>query len=81
MHVTLDLPDEVASRLIALPQEERDQFAAAALTEAWSVANETRLAEEFAIERGIADYEAGRTMTLDELQARMWEHKTAVKRS
>ena len=81
MNVTLDLPDEVANRLIALPQGERNQFAAMALTEAWSAANETRLAEESAIERGIADYEAGRTMTLDELQARMREHKTAVNRS
>jgi hypothetical protein len=37
--------------------------------------------EESAVERGIADYEAGRTMTLNGLQARMREHKTAVKRA
>lgn len=63
MTLTVTLPDEVAARFVTLPQAERDSLIADLLTDAWGVEDDLRLAEEAAIERGIAEFEAGQTMS------------------
>jgi predicted transcriptional regulator len=78
--LTLDVPDELAARLAALARaqgEDVDEYALATLQGAVE-AIETREAEDdpeiiAAIERGIADVQAGRLMTLYELRRQLQE--------
>jgi predicted transcriptional regulator len=69
--LNLTLPDELAERLAALPPDEVNAFAVSALTELVSDADAALDAETAtAIEQGMADVEAGRTFSPEEVRAR-----------
>lgn len=72
MTLTINLPDEIANRLIALPQSQRDLLIANALSDLWDTEDDLRLAEEVAINRGIAEFETGQTMLHETFTAR-WD--------
>ena len=62
MTFTIDLPEELASRLsTALPEEERSQFAVAAIEEALEAHLQDEAECVAAVEEAIAEIEAGRT--------------------
>lgn len=77
--MTIDLPDELASRLTALlPKEERKRFAVCAIADA-VLAQEQDAAEcRIAVEKAFADIEAGRTFSLEEEKARWEQQKTIL---
>lgn len=78
MTLTIDLPDELASRLNALlPEEERGRFAVSAIADAL-LAQERDSAEcNAAVEEAIADMETGRTISFEDEEAR-WQQQKAV---
>ncbi len=78
MTLTIDLPDELASRLNnLLPEDERVRFAVAAIADAL-VAQERDSAEcVTAVEEALAEMEIGRTISLDDEKAR-WEVQKAM---
>ncbi len=66
--ITIEVPEELAERWEALPAEQRNYFAVAALESALSeVEGQPTLSEEdlAAIGRGLADADAGRTEDAD----------------
>jgi predicted transcriptional regulator len=71
--LTLTLPDDLAERLAVLPPSEVNAYAVQALADlveadgADSELNEETIA---AIEQGLADMDAGRTFSLEEVRAR-----------
>ena len=79
MTLSITVPDTIASRLVALPQAERDSLVTELLTEAWDAEDDLREREEAAIRRGIADDEAGRFMSFETLVARMNEYKAKAR--
>lgn len=77
MTLTIDLPEEVASRMQAmLPEEERREFAVSAIAEALMLREQDEAECIAAVEGRFADYEAGRTISLEEEKAR-WETQKA----
>src|SRR5579862_4524411 len=81
MSLTIDLPDELAARLIVLlPEEAREPFAVSAIAEAL-LAQESDSADcADAIEEAFADMEAGRSVTLEEEKAG-WQSQRATRRT
>ena len=78
MTLTIDLPDELASRIKAiLPEEERRQFAVSAIAEAILLREQDSAECIAAVEEGIADMKAGRTISLEEEKAH-WEQQKAA---
>ena len=78
MTLTIELPDEVASRLAEmLPESERDGFAASAIAEA--LESRLRDSEEcvLAVERALADMDAGRNLIPFDEVCRQWEAERA----
>jgi predicted transcriptional regulator len=79
MTMTIELPDELASRLNALlPEEERGSFAVSAIADAL-LAQERDSAECIAaVEEAIADMETGRSVSFEEEEARWQQQITAM---
>ena len=78
MTLTIELPDDVASRLAEmLPEGERDRFAASAIADA--LESRMRDSEEcvLAVEEALADMEAGRNLIPFEEVCRQWEAEKA----
>jgi predicted transcriptional regulator len=73
MTLTIELPDELAFRLMALlPEEARERFAVSAIAEAL-LAQESDSAECIAaVEEALAEMETGHTVSFDEEIAR-WQ--------
>lgn len=71
--LTLSLPDDLARRLAALPAEEVNAFAVAALSDLVSGGEDEEGEPDpdliAALRRGLADEEAGNLLTLEEAQA------------
>ena len=78
MTLTIDLPDELASRLMALlPEEARERFAVSAIEEAL-LAQERDSAEcMVAVEEALAEMETGQSISLEAEKAR-WQSQKAV---
>ena len=74
MTVTLDLPDELSSRLTALiPEETRDRFAAAAIADALNLRQlETEECVPI-VEQALADMDAGRNLVSFEEVCDQWD--------
>ena len=78
MTITLDLPDALATRLTALPEGARDQFAATALADAFDFGEiET---EDFVtvVEQALADMNAGIGLVSFEDACRQWDAEEAA---
>ena len=77
MILTIDLPEELASRLNELlPEEERVRFAVAAIAHALVVQERDSAECIAAVEEAIAEMETGRTIALKDERAR-WEKQKA----
>ena len=73
MTITIELPDELSSRLAAsVPEEERVEFAVAAIAEALEAQRQEEAECVAALEEALADMEAGRSISFEESQ-RQWE--------
>ncbi len=78
MTLTIDLPDEVASRLNALlPEEERGRFAVSAIADALLAQERDSVECMAAVEEAIVDVENERSVSLDDERAR-WQQEKAV---
>lgn len=73
MTVTLDLPDELASRLTLLPEGTRDRFAAAALADALDLRHSETADCVTVVEQALADMDAGRGLVSFDEACRQWE--------
>lgn len=73
MTITLDLPDELASRLTLLPEGTRDRFAAAALADALDLRQAETEDCVTVVEQALADMDAGRGLVSFDEVARQWE--------
>ena len=69
MTLSITVPDAIETRLVALPQAERDSLVTELRAEAWDAEDNLRQREEAAIRRGIADKEAGRFVTFTSFEA------------
>jgi predicted transcriptional regulator len=76
--VTLKLPDDLATALEAMPEDERNHFATAALTAAIEDDEEADPDLIAALQAGIAEMEAGNVLTLDEMDASFREREARV---
>ena len=79
MTFTITLPDEIARPLVPLSPTERDSYIADLLADARDAEDDLHLAEQEALQRGIADDEAGRFMSYETLVARMEEYKAKAR--
>jgi predicted transcriptional regulator len=78
MTLTINLPDELASQMNRfLTEEERDDFAVSAIAEALLSCEQDAVECSAAVEEGLADMEAGRTISLEEEKAR-WQSEKAT---
>ena len=79
MTLTIDLPDDLASRLMALlPEEAREHFAVSAIEEAL-LARERDSAECMAaVEEALAEMETGQSVSLEAEKARWQSQKAAL---
>jgi predicted transcriptional regulator len=76
---TIDLPDELATRLNALlPEEERGRFAVSAIAEALSAQEQDSAECVAAVEEALTDAEMGRTISLDDEKARWLQQKAVL---
>lgn len=74
MTITIDLPDELASRLAELlPEEERNRFAIAAIAEALEARKRDSSECIAAVEEALADMDEGRNLIPFEEVCRQWE--------
>jgi len=71
--VTLELPDNIADQLEAMPPDRRNRYATAAITEKLDAEPPLSQEDLNAIGRGIADVEAGRVVPLEDVIAEMRE--------
>lgn len=78
MTLTIDLPDELARRLNELPEEERGRFAVSAITEALRAEEQDAAECQAAVEEALDDVETGRTISLEDEQARWQEQKALL---
>jgi predicted transcriptional regulator len=81
MTITIDLPDDLASRLAEiLPEEERSRFAVDAIAEALEARR--RDSEEciVAVEQALADMDEGRNLIPFEEICRLWDAEKAARR-
>ena len=73
--MTIDLPEELTSRLNALlPEEAHRHFAVSAIEEALLAQEQDSAECRAAVEESFADIKAGRTVSLEEEMAR-WEQQ------
>jgi predicted transcriptional regulator len=88
MTITIELPDDLAKRLVSLPQASANlhAFAVAALSEAADVAENEAYADEEsppevieALREGLADVQAGRTLSLEEADVQFESLLTAAR--
>jgi len=77
MTLSITVPDSIATRLIALPQDERDSEVADALALKWNADDELTDEQEAAINRGIEEFEAGQTMSHEAFTAKWNEFRAA----
>jgi predicted transcriptional regulator len=74
MTLTIDLPDELASRLAELlPEEERDRFAVAAIAEALEARRCDSAECIAAVEQALEDMDEGRNLIPFEEVCRQWD--------
>ncbi|HZT41180.1 MAG TPA: hypothetical protein VFA07_03280 [Chthonomonadaceae bacterium] len=82
MTITIDLPDELASRLAELlPEEERNRFAVNAIAEALEARRRDTAECVTAVEQALADMDAGRNLIPFEEVSRQWEADKTVLRN
>jgi predicted transcriptional regulator len=67
--ITLKLPDDLATALEAMPEDERNHFATAALTAAIEDDEEADPEVIAALQESIADLDAGKGQSLEDYQA------------
>jgi predicted transcriptional regulator len=73
MTLTIDLPDELASRLAALlREEERSRFSVAAIADALAFREEEQNCIEV-VEQALADMDEGRGLISLEEACRLWD--------
>ncbi len=78
MTLTIDLPEKLASRLIALlPEEERGSFAVSAIADALFAQERDSAECTVAVEEALLEIEAGYSTSFEEEKAR-WEHQKSV---
>ena len=80
MTLSITVPDTIATRLVALPQAERDSEVADALAMKWNADDELTDEQEAAINRGIDEFDAGKTLSHDEFIVR-WRECRATQNS
>ena len=76
MTITIDLPDELASRLAQLPEEERTRFSVAAIADALIFRDEEQNIVEI-VEQALADMDEGRGLVSFEEVCRQWDSEKA----
>jgi predicted transcriptional regulator len=67
--VTLELPEDLADRLEAMPADERNHFAVAVLRDGLAEREESDTEVIAALQESIADLDAGKGQSLDDYQA------------
>ncbi len=78
MTLTIDLPDELASRLSALlPEEERSRFSVAAIADALTFREEEQDCVEV-VEQALADMDKGHGLISFEEVCRQWDSDKAA---
>ncbi len=77
MTITLDLPDALATRLTSLPEAARDQFAAAALSDAFDFREDETDDFITVVEQALADMHAGIGSVSFEDACRQWDAEEA----
>ena len=78
MTIAIELPDELSSRLAAsVPEEERVEFAVAAIAGALEAQRQEEAECVAALEEALADMEAGRSISFEDELAR-WQSQKAV---
>ena len=75
MTVTLDLPDELVSRLTLLPEAARDRFAADALADAFDLYQQEDTDCVAVVEKEIAEMDAGQGLVSFEEVCRRWKQE------
>jgi predicted transcriptional regulator len=79
MTLTISLPDDLASRLEALlPEAERTSFAVSAIAEALRAREQESAECSVAVEGGLAELEAGRTVSLEDEVERWQRQRSAL---
>ena len=82
MTFTIDLPEELASRFVALlPEEERSRFSAAAIADALLLREEEGDDCVTAVEQALAEMDAGRGLVPFEEICRQWDAEKAARKS
>ena len=80
--VTIDLPDEVASRFVALlPEKERSQFSVDAIAEALQLRQEEADDCVTVVEQALADMDAGIGLVSFEEVCRQWDAEKAARKT
>lgn len=67
--ITLEVPEDLADRLEAMPPDERNHFATAAITDRLAQVEDDAADTVAALQESIADLGAGKGQSLDDYQA------------
>ncbi len=79
MTLTIDLPEELASRLAAsMPEEERSEFTIHAIADALEARRRDEAECIAALEEALEDMKMGRSLSFEEEQARWQSQKAAL---
>jgi predicted transcriptional regulator len=83
--ITLTVPDELAARLEALPKDQRDRYALAALTAGMEALTPEEAEHDFeetvaALKEAFADVDAGRTYSFEECR-QLWQADREARRA
>ncbi len=76
--LTIELPDELASRLALLPEAERSRFSAAAIADALLFREEEQDCVEV-VEQALPDMDAGQGLVSFEEVRRQWDAEKAAR--
>ncbi len=76
MTFTIDLPDDLASRLALLPEEERSRFSVAAIADALTFRDDELDCIEV-VEQALSDMDEGRGLVSFEELCRQWDAEKA----
>lgn len=79
--LTIQLPDELASRFMTLPEDERTQFSIAAIAEALRFRQDEEEDCVTVVEQALADMDAGTGLVSFEEACRRWDAEKASRRT
>ena len=77
MTITIELPDELASRLAQLPEEERSRFSIVAIADTLTLRDEEQNVVEV-VGRALADMDEGRGLVSFGEVCRQWDSEKAI---